>query len=155
MFCIFSDIVARCFLVFQEDIDPPIEITLKKLSAYMMQHACLMMHNCSSWAGLNKLDICFCKYLKTLTGHRWPKNLNSNQALYKMCNTIPLSTRVAQLLCSIFGYILRMPEESLAQKSLEYAVKRFNHDRTQRDHHSTNLFDKLCCILRVYIYKYK
>ena len=46
----------------------------------------------------------------------------SNKALYKRCNTIPLSIRVTKSRLKMLGHILRSPENSPAQSALCFAV---------------------------------
>ena len=98
----------------------------KKLQLYNATCVSIMLYNCNSWAApkaaMDKLDACHRKHLRTITGHKWPDSLISNEALYKMCKTTPLSTKVHQLRWTMFGHVLRMPEDTPAQKALEFAV---------------------------------
>ena len=99
----------------------------------------LIVNNCSSWAApnvaLDKLDACPGKHLRIITEYQWPNSLISNKDLYKMCNTIPLSITVAQIQWSMFGYVLWMPEETLAQKSEEFAVIGSSNYRAWKGHY--------------------
>jgi hypothetical protein len=66
----------------------------KKLLLYNAKHVSIMLYNCNSWAGMNKLNACHHKHLHRITGHQWHISLIPNEALYKMCNTTQLSTKV-------------------------------------------------------------
>ena len=56
---------------------------------------------------LNKLDASRHRHLRTITGHCWPKSLISNQALYKLCNEEPFSSKVAKQRCSMLDHVQR------------------------------------------------
>ena len=60
-----------------------------------------------------------------------------------MCNTTPLSTKVAQYRWSMFGHIIRMPEDTPAQKALEFAVVGSNKYKARKGRHCTNLLSIL------------
>ena len=107
LLCSSSDIAARCvvgniaFQSFKKLWIHGKKIPLaKKLQVYNGTCVSLMLYNCDSWAVpkaiLNKLDVCHRKHLRTITNHRWPDSIISNDAFYKMCNTGPLSTKVDQ-----------------------------------------------------------
>ncbi|KAI8502518.1 hypothetical protein Bbelb_201060 [Branchiostoma belcheri] len=53
-------------------------------------------------------------------GLQWPRSRVTNDTLYKVCNTEPLSVKVEKLRWSLFGHILRMPQDTTAQKALEF-----------------------------------
>jgi hypothetical protein len=106
-----------------------------------------MLYNCNGWeapeTALDKLDACHRKHLRTITGHRWPESIISNDALYEMCNTPPLSVKVAQQKRSMFGHVLRMPEDIPAQRALEFALLGARKYRTRRGPHCINLLSVL------------
>ena len=98
------------------------KITLTtKVRLYYATCVSLMLYNCNSWATpktfQDKLDACHRKHLPTITKHRWPHSVISNDALYKMCNVVPLSVRVKEQRCSMLGHMLRMPETTPAQQA--------------------------------------
>ena len=97
-----------------------------KIRLYDATFMSQMLYNCNSWAVpekfLDKLDACHLRLLSTITGHRWPDSVISNDALYKICNVVPLSVRVNQQRWSMFGHVLWMPENIPAQQALEFAV---------------------------------
>ena len=107
LLCSSSDIAARCTMgniAFQSFwkiwICGTKILLMKKLRVYNATCVSIMLYNCNSWAApkaaLEKLDACHRRHLRTITGHHWPDSLISNKALYKMCNTTPLSEKVAR-----------------------------------------------------------
>ena len=152
--CSSTDIAARCvtgniaFKSFWKLWIRGSKIPLaKKLRLYNATCVPLMLYNCNSWAApkaaLDKLDVSHRKHLRTITGHHWPDSIISNEALYKMCDTVPLSTRVAQQRWSMFSHVLRMPQETPAQKALEFAISGANKYRARTGRHCTNLLGVL------------
>ena len=107
LLCSLSDITAHCItgnISFQSYWKlwirgSKIPLTTK-IRLYDATCVSQMLYNCNSWVDpkkfLDKLDACHCRHLHTITGHRWPDNVISNNALYKMCNVVPLSVRVNQ-----------------------------------------------------------
>jgi hypothetical protein len=154
LLCSSSDIAARCItgnIAFQSFWKlwirgSRIPLT-KKLRLYNATCVSLMLYNCNSWAApkavLDKLDVCHRKHLRTITRHQWPHSLISNRALYKMCNTEPLSVRVAQQRWSMFYHVLRMPEDTPAQRALDFAVIGASKYKARRGRHTTNLLSLL------------
>ena len=154
LLCSTSDITSRCVMgniAFQSFWKiwirgSKIPLT-KKLQLYNATCVSIMLYNCNSWAApkaaMDKLDACHRKHLRRITGHQWPNSLISNEALYKMCNTTALSTIVARLRWTMFGHILRMPEDTPAQKSLEFAVVGSNKYKARKGRHCTNLLSVL------------
>ena len=67
----------------------------------------------------------------------------SNEALYNICDAAPLSTKVAQQRWSMFSHILRMPEDTPAQKALEFAILGANKYKARMGRHCTNLLNVL------------
>ena len=69
-----------------EDQKIPLTIKIRPYDATCVSR---MLYNCNSWATpktfLDKLDACHKKHLRTITNHRWPHSVISNDALYKMC----------------------------------------------------------------------
>ena len=51
---------------------------------------------------------CDFKQPRTITDHRRLDSIISIDALYKLCNTVPLSTEVVQQWCSMFAHVVRM-----------------------------------------------
>jgi len=101
----------------------------------------------SSWAApqtvLDKLDACHRKHLRTITGHRWPNSLISNKALYKLCNTSPLSTKVKHARWAMFEHVLRMSTNTPAQQALNFALIGSNTYRARKGRHCKNLLGTL------------
>ena len=102
----------------------------------------VIMYNCSSWAAPNdilcKLDVCHRSHLRQLLNIKYPTTI-SNEKLYKVCSTVPLSNRVKLSRWKMFGHILRSPENSPAALSLSFAVDGSSIYRGRRGRHRTNL----------------
>jgi hypothetical protein len=117
---------------------------IKRLRLYNVTCVSLMMYNCHSWAAskvaLDKLDACHRKHLCTITGYRWPDSILSNDAL---CNTSPLSVKVAKQRRSMFGHVLRMAEETSAQRTLKFALFGASKYKARRGRHCINLLSVL------------
>ena len=84
---------------------------------------------------MDKLDACYRKHRRTITGYQRPNSLISNKVLYKICYIIPLSAKVAQQQWTMFGYVQRMPGETPTQESVEFAVIGSNNYRERRGRH--------------------
>ena len=84
------------------------------------------MYNCSCWAAskqlLNKLDICHRKHLRQIIRMTYP-NIIKNDTLYKRCEVVPLSERVACARWRMLGHVLRSDNNSPAQLALHFAVE--------------------------------
>ncbi|KAI8485272.1 hypothetical protein Bbelb_370190 [Branchiostoma belcheri] len=106
-----------------------------------------MLYNCNSWAAprtvIEKLDTCHRKHLRAITGLQWPKSRVTNGTLYKVCDTEPLSVKVEKLRWSLFGHILRMPQDTPAQKALEFSFLSPKRYKARRGRHCINLLSLL------------
>ena len=71
----------------------------------------------------------------------------SNDALYKKCNSRPLSERVAYSRWKMFGHILRSASNSPALCSLFFAVESMESMRGRLGRHQYNLLKTLKCDL--------
>ena len=104
LLCSSSDITARCIkenIAFQSYCKlwiqgSKIPLTIK---IHLYDATCVsQMYDCNSWAApkkfLDKLDACHHRHLHTITGHRRPDSVISSDALYKMCNVVPLSVKI-------------------------------------------------------------
>ena len=102
----------------------------------------VIMYNCSSWAvpkvHLDKLDICHRAHLRRILKIKWPNTI-TNEKLYKVCSTRPLSDRVKEARWKMLGHILRSPEDTPAALALSYAVGRVDHLKGRRGRHKINL----------------
>ena len=71
----------------------------------------VMMYNCSSWAvndkskDLLKLDVSHRKHLRQILKIKWPTTV-TNEKLYEICSTMPLSARVKPSRWKMLGYIM-------------------------------------------------
>ena len=107
----------------------------------------VMMYNCSSWAVtdkvLNQLDVCQRKHLRQILKIKWPTRI-TNEKLYDICATTPLSSRVKASRWKMFGHILRGPENAPAALALNYAVVGCKNLPTRgRGNHKTSLLSTI------------
>ena len=106
----------------------------------------VIMYNCSSWAApcdvLRKLDVCHRSHLRQILKIKWPTVI-SNEKLYKICRTTPLSNRVKKSRWKMFGHILRSPKNSLAALTLSFAVDGSSGFKGRRGRHKTNLLSTI------------
>ena len=70
-----------------------------RLHLYNAYCVSIILYNCNSWelpkAMLNKPNASHRRHPRSITGKNcWPKHIISNQALYKLCNEEPLSSKV-------------------------------------------------------------
>ena len=72
---------------------------------------------------LNKLDACHRRHLRFILGIHWPHSTISNEALYKRCNSRPLSEMVAEARWNMLGHVLCMDRNAPTQRALQYAVE--------------------------------
>ncbi|KAI8481984.1 hypothetical protein Bbelb_402850 [Branchiostoma belcheri] len=63
--------------------------------------------------------------------------------LYKVCNTEPLYMKVEKLRWSLFGHILRMPQDTPAQKALEFSFLSSERYKARSGRHCINLLSLL------------
>ncbi len=64
---------------------------------------------------LTPFDVLHRKHLRHISGYFYPKVI-SNIDLYKKCDTKPISATVTKTRWQLFGHILRLPENTPAQK---------------------------------------
>ena len=100
------------------------------------------MYNCSCWAAskqlLNKLDICHRKHLRQIIRMTYP-NIIKNDTLYKRCEVVPLSERVACARWRMLGHVLRSDNNSPAQLALHFAVESQSTKKGRVGRHQSNL----------------
>ena len=82
--------------------------------------------------------MCHRSHLRQLLNIKYPTTI-SNEKLYKLCSTVPLSKRVKLSRWKMFGHILRSPENSPAALSLSFPVDGSSIYRGRRVRHRTNL----------------
>ena len=150
--CSTADIAHRCILgnvAFRKFNNiwiqgPKIPLS-KKLIIYEAQVVSVIMY--SSWAApkhvLNKLDTCHRRHLRSILNIKWPTAVISNQNLYKLCDTIPLSERVEAARWSMLGHVLRSPETTPVSLALHFAVIGSKKYKGRRGAHRTNLLSIL------------
>ena len=59
------------------------------------------------------------KHLRRVVGIRWPERI-SNDKLYSICNTQPLSEKITRLRWKLFGHVLRLDLKTPAQVAMDY-----------------------------------
>ena len=106
----------------------------------------VILYNCSSWTApndvLEKLDTCHRKHLRQILNIKYPTKI-SNEKLYDICSTTPLTIRVKTSRWKLFGHILRSPENSPAALSLQFAVVGSSSLKGRRGRHQINLLSTL------------
>ena len=88
---------------------------------------------------LEKLDVYHRKHLQTILNYNWPDGIISNETLYKRCDSIKLSFRVAESRWKMLGHVLRSSENSPAQNALSFAVNAMKQMRGRVGRHRMNL----------------
>ena len=122
------------------------KISLKrKLLIYEAQVVSVLMYGSCSWAApkhiLEKLNICHRRHLRSILNVRWP-HVMSNKTLYKTCEVIPLTDRVDIARWTMFGHVLRLPENSPAAVALSFSVDGCP-SKSRRGRHQINLFNMI------------
>ena len=116
--------------------------TARLIQVYEAMVVSVIMYNCSSWSVpneiLHKLDVCHRSHLRQILKIKWPTTI-TNDKLYDICSTTPLSERVKSSRRKLFGHILRSPENTPAALALSYAVSGTKDLRGRRGRHKTNL----------------
>ena len=117
-----------------------------RLKIYESLVVSVMLYNCNSWAVpknyMDKIDICHRKHLRQIVKMTYP-TIISNEALYKKCNSRPLSERVAYSRWKMFGHILRSTSNSPAVCSLFFAVNSMRDMKGRVGRHQCNLLKTL------------
>ena len=116
--------------------------TCKLIQVYEAMVVSVIMYNCSSWAVpnemLRKLDVCHRTHLRQILKIKWPTTI-TNEKLYKLSSTTPLSDRVKSSRWRLLGHILRSPEDTPAALALSYAVAGSSHLKGRLGRHKINL----------------
>ena len=122
-------------------------ISIQRLvQVYEAMVVSVIMYNCSSWAvpndKLKQLDVCHRSHLRQILKIKWPTTI-TNEKLYNICKTRPLSERVKHARWKMFGHILRSPENTPAALALSYAVAGTKHLQGRRGRHKINLLSQI------------
>ena len=119
----------------------------KKLIIYEAQVVSVLLYNSGCWAAplniIEKIDTCHRKHLRRILNLHWPFGVINNKTLYKRCNTTKLSDRIALSRWTLFGHILRMPENSPAHLALHFALDSTKSFGRRRGNHQINLLGTL------------
>ena len=114
----------------------------RRIQVYEAMVVSVIMYNCSSWAVTNdvlkQLDVCHRNHLRQILKVHY-RNTISNEKLYKLCSTRPLSERVKIARWNMLGHILRSPVNSPAALSLSFAIGESSALKGRRGRHQTNL----------------
>ena len=151
--CDKEDIQRRCTLgnvafqeykkVWEQGKRIPLSTRLKIYESLVVS---VMLYNCNSWAVpkayMDKIDICHRKHLRQIVKMTYPTKISDN-ALYKKCNSRPLSERVEYSRWKMFGHILRSASNSPALCSLFFAVESMENMRGRLGRHQFNLLKTL------------
>ena len=112
------------------------------IQVYEAMVVSVIMYNCSSWSVpneiLQKLDVCHRSHLRQILKIKWP-TIITNDKLYEICSSTPLSERVKSSRWKMLGHILRSPENTPAALALNYAVCGTKELKGRRGRHKTNL----------------
>lgn len=96
-----------------------------RMHTYVALVQSVLIYNAGTWGlrqdVLNKIDVFHRKHLRKIVGIRWPQRI-SNDELYKLCNTEPLSINITRLRWQLFGHILRLHPKTPAQIAMDYYV---------------------------------
>ena len=95
----------------------------RRLKLYKPLVKPVLTYNCATW-GLTKkdeenLDTFHRKQLRYLIGKRYPHRI-SNINLYKRCKDYPLSLFSLKSRWKLFGHILRLDDQCLANKAMDF-----------------------------------
>ena len=114
----------------------------RRIQVYEAMVVSVIMYNCSSWAATNEvlrqLDVCHRNHLRQILKIHYPNRI-SNEKLYALCSTKPLSDRVKIARWKMLGHILRSPVNSPAALALSFAVEGSSELKGRRGRHQTNL----------------
>ena len=85
----------------------------------------VLLYSCGTWGLTATLTEKLCalhrRHLRILAGYRWPKRI-SNEALYRLTKSQPLSIDIQQSRLRLLGHCLRMPTDTPAQMALSVTV---------------------------------
>ena len=86
----------------------------------------IMLYNCELWTISSKIEKSIDSYqrrlLRKLLKIKWPKNI-SNDKLYQITKTEKWSITIKRRRLKWLGHLLRLPEQTPAQRSLQEALK--------------------------------
>ena len=115
----------------------------RRLKVYEAQVISVFLYNCGCWAApkniITKIDIAHRRHLKYILNIKWPKTI-SNEKLYKLTNSEPLSNRINRARWRLFGHILRSDECTPASLALFFAAESMNRMKGRLGRHRINLF---------------
>ena len=114
----------------------------RRIQVYEAMVVSVIMYNCSSWTAtkevLKELDVCHRNHLRQILKIHYPNKI-SNEKLYDICSTKPLSERVKIARWKMLGHILRSPVNSPAALALSFAVEKSTELKGRRGRPQNNL----------------
>ena len=94
-------------------------LRLRLYSAFVLP---VLTYNMGTWGltktELNRLDAHHRRHLRQIIGIRWPHRI-SNDALYRRTQSSPISAAIRAARWSLFGHVLRLPLDALAQLAID------------------------------------
>ena len=85
----------------------------------------VLLYGCGTWGLTVSLTEKLCtfhrRHLRVLAGYCWPNHI-SNDALYKLTKTNPISVDPQQARLCLLGHCLRMPRDTPAQLTLDVSI---------------------------------
>ena len=85
----------------------------------------VLLYGCGTWGLTAVLTEKLCalhrRHLRVMAGYRWPKHI-SNEAIYHLTQTRPLSYDLQRARLSLLGHCLWLPRDTPAQKALDLTV---------------------------------
>ena len=85
----------------------------------------VLLYGCGTWGLTTTMTEKLCalhrRHLRILASYRWPKRI-SNEALYRLTKSRPLSIDIQQSRLHLLGHCLRMPTDTPAQLALTMTV---------------------------------
>ena len=83
----------------------------------------VLLYNCGTWGvskdDQRKLNSFHRRQLRKLIGIQWPHKISNNK-LYKITGTKPLSITMTERRWKLLGHILRLPADCPARKAVRY-----------------------------------
>ena len=95
----------------------------------------VLLYGCGTWGLTAVLTEKLCalhrQHLRVMAGYRWPKHI-SNEAIYRLTKTRPLSHDLQRARLNLLGHCLRLPMDTPAQKALDLTVHKIPKTRQGR-----------------------
>ena len=120
--------------------------TSKLLKVYDAQVGSVLLYNAGCWAVpqhiIEKVNITHRRHLRAILNIKWPNRI-SNEKLYQMTNSEPMSNRIDRDRWRFFGHVLRSTENTPSMLALYFAVECMSKMKGRLGRHRINLFTLL------------